>query len=199
MVSRSLIVAVLLALALPMAPAGRSLPARAAPLAPGPAGSWPLRPAPPEVVAPFDPPAEPWAAGHRGVDLLGSPGQAVRTALPGRVTYAGPIAGRGVVVVDHGATRTSYEPVSAVVHPGDTVPSGGRIGHLELSGSHCFPRACLHWGWLRDRTYLDPLGLVGATRVRLLPLVGGLPPTRALTSPWAGWRPLAQALGCACW
>ena len=45
------------------------------------------------------------------------------------------------------------------------------IGRLELFGSHCFPRACLHWGLIEGRDhYLDPLTLVGASPVRLLPL-----------------------------
>jgi hypothetical protein len=86
------------------------------------------------------------------------------------VAFAGRIAGRGVVVVSHGDTRTTYEPVTAVVAPGDAVAAGDVIGHLELVGSHCFPRACQHWGWLRGETYLDPLRLVGGGPVRLLPL-----------------------------
>jgi murein DD-endopeptidase MepM/ murein hydrolase activator NlpD len=113
-----------------------------------PVGVWPLRPRP-EVVADFDPPLDPWGSGHRGVDLLGSAGQAVRAALPGRVTFAGMLAGRGVVVVSHGDTRTTYEPVAADVSVGDTVAAAGRLGRLEPFGSHCFPRVCLHWGWLR--------------------------------------------------
>ncbi len=127
----------------------------------------------------------------------------MRAALPGTVRYAGPLAGRGVVVVDHGGTRTTYEPVTAVVAVGDAVPAGGRIGTLELPGSHCFPQACLHWGWIRGEVYLDPLRLVGGGPVRLLPLwrdrpVGpvsavGLPPARAsppeLTLPWAAVLP----------
>lgn len=43
---------------------------------------------------------------------------------------------------------------------------------LQLPLSHCFPRACLHWGWLRGETYLDPLELVGAGPVRLVPWQG---------------------------
>jgi murein DD-endopeptidase MepM/ murein hydrolase activator NlpD len=134
-----------------------------------PIGVWPLEPRP-AVVRPFDPPATPYGAGHRGVDLLGSAGQAVLAALPGTVTWAGSLAGRGVVVVDHGATRTTYEPVTATVPLGATVAAGGPIGTLALAGSHCFPQACLHWGWIRGETYLDPLLLVGAGPVRLLPL-----------------------------
>ncbi len=133
-------------------------------------GSWPLRPKP-RVRAGFDPPASRWGAGHRGVDLAGAPAAAVRTALAGTVTFAGRIAGRGVVVVSHGRARTTYEPVAAVVTIGDQVSAGAVIGRLELFGSHCFPGWCLHWGLIEGRDhYLDPLTLVGATPVRLLPL-----------------------------
>lgn len=159
-----------------------------------PVGVWPLRPEP-EVVARFDPPASPYGPGHRGVDLLGHPGQRVHTALAGTVTYAGPLAGRGVVVVSHGETRTTYEPVSASVSVGDAVDQGTVIGALHLSGSHCFPRSCLHWGWLRGEAYLDPLRLVGAGPVRLLPLWRDDPVARSpgpgpLRLPYDEWRPL---------
>ncbi|NYG58134.1 murein DD-endopeptidase MepM/ murein hydrolase activator NlpD [Nocardioides daedukensis] len=136
-------------------------------------GVWPLDPRP-AVVGGFAPPTEKWGAGHRGVDLNGSAGQPVRASLPGTISFAGSIAGRGVVSVEHGDTRTTYEPVVASVDVGDPVSAGEVIGRLELRGSHCLPAACLHWGWLRGSAYLDPLDLVGAARVRLLP-PGGLP------------------------
>jgi len=138
-------------------------------------GGWPLRPAP-EVVRGFAPPPVAWAAGHRGVDLEGRPGQRVLAAQAGTVTFAGRIAGRGVVVVSHGDTRTTYEPVAAAVGRGEAVPRGAVLGRLELLGSHCLPLACLHWGLVRGETYLDPLMLVGRGPVRLVPW-GGLPGT----------------------
>ncbi len=134
-----------------------------------PVGVWPLDPEP-AVVGPFAPPSTPYGAGHRGVDLLGRAGQVVRAALPGTVSFAGLLAGRGVVVVSHGATRTTYEPVSAPPPRGTTVAAGDPIGTLTASPSHCRPRTCLHWGWIEGETYLDPLLLVGAGPVRLLPL-----------------------------
>ena len=156
---------------------------------PGPAGAderapadgvWPLAPRP-AVVAGFEPPATRWGAGHRGVDLAGRVGQPVRAAAPGRVSYAGRLAGRGVVVVDHGGTRTTYEPVSASVAVGDAVAAGAVLGRLEVFGSHCFPRSCLHWGLIEGAEhYLDPLTLVGAGPVRLLPLDGSLVPAQLL-------------------
>lgn len=146
---------------------------------PAPAhGVWPLQPRPP-VVTGFHPPSSPWGSGHRGVDLGGHVGEPVHDAAAGRITFAGQLAGRGVVVVDHGATRTTYEPVDASVHVGEEVPAGAVIGRLQLFGSHCFPRACLHWGLIEGRDhYLDPLTLVGAAPVRLLPLAGALPSLR---------------------
>jgi len=137
--------------------------------APAQRGAWPLAPRP-QVVSGFDPPEKVWGAGHRGVDLLGHAGQPVRTALGGTVTFASGLAGRGVVVVDHGDVRTTYEPVSAEVQVGQQVGRGERIGTLQRAASHCFPRTCLHWGLLRGETYLDPLTLVGAGPIRLLPL-----------------------------
>jgi murein DD-endopeptidase MepM/ murein hydrolase activator NlpD len=132
---------------------------------------WPLAPDP-DVVRGFEPPVSAYGAGHRGVDLLGSPGQPVRAAVSGRVTYAGSLAGRGVVVIDHGPTRTTYEPVDADVAVGSLVEAGRRVGTLQRSGSHCAPASCLHWGLVEGGTYLDPLSLVGAGPVRLLPLTG---------------------------
>ncbi len=169
-----------------------------------PVGVWPLRPEP-DVVATFDPPVSPYAPGHRGVDLAGAVGQRVLAALPGTITYAGPLAGRGVVVISHGATRTTYQPVEAVVGVGDVVAAGDPVGRLDLAGSHCLPRACLHWGWIEGETYLDPLRLVGAGPVRLLPLWGELsmaptPPSGSPatsgrpSSPYDAWQPLLRAL-----
>lgn len=136
--------------------------------APADAGVWPLPP-PHPVVRGFDPPATRWGAGHRGVDLGGHPGETVRSVLAGRVGFAGMLAGRGVVVVDHGGQRTTYEPVDPEVSVGQRVAAGAAIGRLTLHGSHCWPRACLHWGYLRGRVYLDPLTLVGGP-IRLLPV-----------------------------
>ena len=163
-----LLVCLLLA-ALPMLVAPSAM-ARSVP-APARDGVWPLTPRPP-VVSGFDPPTTTWGAGHRGVDLLGRVGQQVHTSLAGMVVFAAPLAGRGVVVVDHGRVRTTYEPVSASVRVGDVVARGEVIGTLRRGSSHCFPRACLHWGLRRARAYLDPLTLVGAGPLRLLPLSG---------------------------
>lgn len=121
------------------------------------------------VLRPFDPPDVRWGSGHRGVDLSGWPDDLVRSAGAGTVTFAGPLAERGVVVVEHGELRTTYEPVEAVVSVGDVVAVGQPLGRLQPAGVHCGGASCLHWGLLRARTYLDPLALLGRVPVRLLP------------------------------
>jgi murein DD-endopeptidase MepM/ murein hydrolase activator NlpD len=122
------------------------------------------------VVQAFDPPAQPWLPGQRGVDLEGYAGERVLSAGDGVVSFAGPVAGVGVVSVTTGDLRTTYEPVRPVVHAGDQVARGTVIGRLLLAHSQCRPAACLHWGLLRGTTYLDPMALLGLARVRLLPL-----------------------------
>ncbi|HEX4430035.1 MAG TPA: peptidoglycan DD-metalloendopeptidase family protein [Frankiaceae bacterium] len=151
------------------------------------ASPWqaPLRPM--SVTRHFERPPTPYAAGHRGVDLRGIPGEAVFAAGAGEVGYAGVLAGRGVVVVVHGALRTTYEPVRAIVHRGARVRAGEQIADLEPGHPGCPVTACLHWGLLRGDTYLDPLSLLGDQRIRLVapngrPDVTGLRVTPALST-----------------
>jgi murein DD-endopeptidase MepM/ murein hydrolase activator NlpD len=132
-------------------------------------GVWPLDPEP-DVVRGFEPPAGPYAPGHRGVDLAGAPGQPVLAALPGTIGFAGSVGGTPVVTVLHGGRRTTYEPVVATLGRGEQVAARDVLGRLTVTDSHCFPAACLHWGLIEDETYLDPLTLVAGGPVRLLPL-----------------------------
>ncbi len=122
----------------------------------------------------FDPPDQPYGTGHRGVDIAGSPGQEVRAAGAGAVVYAGPLAGRGVISVQHGAgLRTTYEPVSTSVSAGMSVALGQVIGTLDDGHPGCPMAACLHWGLKRGELYLNPLLLLSQGPVRLLPRYGG--------------------------
>lgn len=130
---------------------------------------WPVGPAH-DVVRGYDPPEQPWLPGHRGVDLAAPPGSAVLSAADGVVAFAGQVAGKPVVSVDHGTIRTTYEPVDAVVTAGQQVAKGQQIGVLAPGHPECVATACLHWGARRGEVYLDPLSLLAPRRVRLLPL-----------------------------
>jgi murein DD-endopeptidase MepM/ murein hydrolase activator NlpD len=130
---------------------------------------WPLT-GTMRVLIEFDPPEQTWGAGHRGVDLAARPGQPVLAAAGGRVSFAGRLAGRGVVVVDHGDVRTTYEPVDALVAKGERVEVGTAIGRVG-AGGHCAGR-CLHLGLKEGDRYLDPLLLTGTAAdvpLRLMP------------------------------
>ncbi|GGL15556.1 hypothetical protein Sme01_70500 [Sphaerisporangium melleum] len=120
------------------------------------------------VLRRFAPPPRPWLPGHRGVDLAATPGGRVRAAGAGIVGYAGPLAGRGVVMIVHGGLRTTYLPVRPKVRRGQTVTRGQVIGTVERTAGHC-PISCLHWGLIGRKGYLDPLLLVALGQVRLLP------------------------------
>ncbi|MCF4122909.1 M23 family metallopeptidase [Antribacter sp. KLBMP9083] len=129
------------------------------------------------VVRHFDPPEEDRGPGHRGVDLASAPGQAVVSPGPGVVTFAGQVAGRGVVVLTHpDGLRSSLEPVVASVPVGTAVAAGGPVASVEGAGfvggagaSHCAPDTCVHWGVRRGERYLDPLTLLDRPVIVLLP------------------------------
>jgi murein DD-endopeptidase MepM/ murein hydrolase activator NlpD len=135
---------------------------------------WPLRPRP-AVMRTFDGPERKWLRGHRGVDLAATPGQAVYAAQAGTVVFAGELAGRPVVSVAHpGGLRTSYEPVRATVRPGSVIAGGAVLGSVLAGHPGCAAPACLHWGAMwgpaARADYVDPLGLLAETPIRLKPL-----------------------------
>jgi murein DD-endopeptidase MepM/ murein hydrolase activator NlpD len=160
------LIAALLALPMLALPAGSTGAATAT----ADVWGWPL-PAPHHVERGFDPPAQPWLPGHRGVDLAGDEGESVLAAGSGVVAFAGQVAHLPVVSIRHpDGLLTTYEPVRTHLHAGDPVTIGERIGHLDAAGSHCAPGVCLHWGLRRGVDYLDPLALLHLNPVRLLPL-----------------------------
>lgn len=149
------------------------------------ARTWPVGTRP-LVLRAWEPPPTPYARGHRGVDLATTPGAPVRAVAPGRVHFAGRVAGRGVVSVELSGTgtpplRTTYEPVTATVKKGAEVTAGEVVGTVEVGVGHC-TATCVHWGLLRGDTYLDPLTLLPPWLLRrgpsrLLPVLGVPLPT----------------------
>ncbi len=152
-----------------------------------PTTTWPVTPHPP-ILRPYTPPPTPYAAGHRGVDLSTPPGTPVRAVAHARVTFAGQVAGRGVITLKLTATdlHTTYEPIAPTVSKGDEVEEGEIIGKVEPTGTHC-PTSCLHWGLKRAETYLNPLTLLPRTPPRLLPYLdtprNTIPTAASATTP----------------
>ena len=129
------------------------------------------------IIDHFRPPASPWGAGNRGVDLGTSNGDPVRAAAAGRVLFAGEVGGALHITVEHSdGLRTSYSFLATVsVVRGDSVQRG------EVIGTAAGP---FHFGVRTPTdTYLDPeLLLAGRLRPDIVLVPGaeeGLEPLEA--------------------
>jgi murein DD-endopeptidase MepM/ murein hydrolase activator NlpD len=126
---------------------------------------------PAAIVRVFEPPTTPYSAGHRGVDLRVRAGDVVWAAADGRVRFAGTVAARVVVVIEHAdGISTEYEPLEVDVHTGMRVRAGQILGRVHGRHGDCAVDTCLHWGARRGSDYLDPMSLLTPLGpVRLLP------------------------------
>ncbi|GAA2651883.1 hypothetical protein GCM10009864_15200 [Streptomyces lunalinharesii] len=125
------------------------------------------------------------------MDLAAAKDTTVKAAAPGQITFAGTVAGRGVLTIevsDSGRPplRTTYEPIRATTHKGQHVTAGQPVGLLEEGPYHC-REPCLHWGLRRGTTYLNPLALLPPTALRkgpsrLLP-VFDVPEPKSVPNP----------------
>jgi len=130
----------------------------------GAAWSWPTG-GPVPVVRAFDPPDQPWLAGHRGVDLDVAVGTPVLAPADGRVVAAGTVVDRGVVSIQIRDVRATVEPVDPLVVVGQHVRRGQVVATVEEGHA---PGA-LHWGAkIGPRHYVDPLRML-VERVVLKP------------------------------
>lgn len=143
----------------------------------GRVGLW--WPTPGAIVEPWDAPAGPYAAGHRGVDLRVRHGQVVKAMGHGRVAWAGVVAGTAWVSVDHrGGLRSTVGPMATiVVSVGDVVEQGVVVGtatgvaHPGAGGpgGPSTGRDGLHVSTRIDGVYVDPTGLIVGLVPTLLP------------------------------
>lgn len=128
---------------------------------------WPV--APPQIVAGFVAPAHAYGPGHRGIDLAAAPGAPVQAPADGVVAFAGVVAGRTLVTIDHGdGLVTTLEPVSTTLAAGATVRAGESVGTVD-AGGHTAPGA-VHFGVRDHGEYINPMLLLGGVpRAVLLP------------------------------
>lgn len=165
-----------LALGPPPAPTA-AIGARLGAVAPRMEGTW-VWPAIGPVVRDFDPPEDPYGAGHRGIDIAAPFGTPVRAPEAGVVTFAGKVGGELYVTIDHGAgLRSTCSWLSAIaVRKGDVVARGATVGstgqgHPGATASH------LHFGVRADGVYVDPLTFLGPAPVSALVHLAPDPPS----------------------
>lgn len=99
-----------------------------------------------------------YGPGHRGIDLAAMPGQAVHAVAAGTVVWAGNVAGRPTISVEHRGVKSTYEPVRTSVRIGDSVAQGEILGTVQAGHDSC-AQTCLHLGRIESGTYLDPEAL----------------------------------------
>ncbi len=128
---------------------------------------WPASPF--RLERPFVAPPHDYGPGHRGLDLtpLGADGLVAPAA--GIVAFAGQVAGRGILTIDHGdGLVTTLEPIDSALTAGTPVGRGDPVGTLS-TGGHAEPGA-LHFGVRLHGEYINPLVLLGGVpRAVLLP------------------------------
>ena len=115
-----------------------------------------------EVVDPFRPPAHVGASGNRGLEYGDSDNQIVAAAASGYVSFAGPVAGRNVITIQHAdGVRTTYTGLLEVwVVAGQSVNQHSAVA-VASTGFHFGAR-------IRDH-YLDPQILIDASVVADVP------------------------------
>lgn len=101
------------------------------------------------------------SANHRGIDIGAPTGSAILAAYSGTVTTAtyNASAGNYIVISHGGGMSTVYMHCSALyVSVGQQVNKGDTIGAVGSTGYSTGPH--LHFGVIKDGTYVNPMGYV---------------------------------------
>jgi hypothetical protein len=124
--------------------------------------AW-TRPVAGPVLREFRAPTNPFASGHRGVDLAVADGEVARAAGDGVVEFSGAVAfSRHVVVRHSNGWRTSYSFLADVsVREGQRVAAGDALGTCcgPTDDAHFFIGPSIHFSLRVDDDYVDPMVL----------------------------------------
>ncbi len=96
---------------------------------------------------------------HTGLDIEGKPGESVRAAGNGVVSYIGfsPIGGRTVVIRHNEKIRTTYlNLLNIQVLFGQNILQGQSIATIGADDDPSSDRTHLHFGIIYDGKYIDP-------------------------------------------
>lgn len=147
----------------------------------------------PQVIRPFEKPAQRWSTGHRGVDFaVPEHDRRVYAPAPGKVVFSGTVVNRKVLVIAHpDGRRSTFEPMDEALPVGTTVAAGEVIGTVDTTSGGNSERTyrrcstpCLYWGVRqggargdgsgKDAEYINPMILLGSKEPSiLLPVPGG--------------------------
>jgi murein DD-endopeptidase MepM/ murein hydrolase activator NlpD len=166
MIRRTLLAVIVLSAAAALHPATASA-----------SGTW-VWPVTGPVIRGFDPPDDPYGAGHRGIDIAAPVGTPVLAAEAGTVTFAGKVGGQLFVTVDHGGGLvSSYSWVSELrVRKNDVVARGQTIALSGTGHPSSGEPPHLHFGVRLNGEYVDPLAYLSPMSVGGLIRLAPLPP-----------------------
>lgn len=109
-----------------------------------------------DVADPFRPPAHTGAPGNRGLEYANSDNRVVSAAASGYVAFAGPVAGRKTISIDHAdGVRTTYTGLLDI-----WVVQGMMVN--QYSGI-AMASTGFHFGARLGEHYLDPQVLIDAS------------------------------------
>lgn len=152
---------------------------------------WMIPPVDAPIGRRYEQPGTQWGPGHRGVDYYVAAGTMVRAAGDGRVAFAGAVANKLAVTIDHGdGVLSSYSELDEIlVRQGTLLRAGAWIG--RTGATHAGGRAGLHFSVRLGGRYVDPIGLVGpvdpAAAMHLVPVAPwGSPAVPEWLRPVAG-------------
>ena len=119
-----------------------------------------------QVIDPFRPPAHIGASGNRGLEYGDSDNQVVAAAASGYVLFAGPVAGRKAITIEHAdGVRTTYTGLLEIWVVSDMTVNQHSAIAVASTGFHFGARVLDH--------YIDPQILIDSSvvteRPRLLP------------------------------
>jgi hypothetical protein len=156
------------------------------------AWSWPADGA---VLRPFALGPDVYAGGqHRGIDIAGPAGSAVKAPAAGVVSFAGslPTYGRGVTILTADGYAVTLVHLGTIeVAKGTTVGEGDTVGTIGVSGTPEQDEPSVHLGIRQaaeEEGYVDPLGLLPP---RAAPSPAPTPTPEAVTAPAAVSAPVA--------
>ena len=119
------------------------------------------------VVRRFEQPLTSWGPGHRGIDLASAQGETIRAPAAGSISFAGQVAGKSVVSIDHGFLKSTFEPAVTELGLGTVLGQGEAFGIVSGGSDHC-GTSCLHWGLQTDDgSYRDPEQALAVTDIVL--------------------------------
>ncbi len=126
-----------------------------------------------EIARGYDAPDDPYAPGHRGVDVVAPQGYPVYASAAGRVSFAGSVAGNRSVTVEHpDGFRTSYSFLATIaVKANDVLEQGHVVGTVGAGHANSGLPPHVHLSARRGELYFDPLELyVGESMADLISL-----------------------------